>query len=321
MAYAATVHMCDQNKDDCYVETSTNRKSLTDRQPHRRQLSSGRWSAAAVSLVLHSAVAIALVGSPLALDTGAVQTPTDAISVEIAASAVIEQATVGETDTAAALPAATALTDGAAVEALAASEVAEAVTSADMASEVTSSTTAETSKPTEAVISGSGPEAEFETMRQPDVQRSRDAKPKAQHVKERPEKTDRKRDIGAKPDKGASLETQAKGGVRARGASDAAQSNGRVSASVGTMVGYAALVRARVASNRPSIAGRGGTAVISFAVTTGGRLAYARLARSSGTPMLDQAALAAVRRSVPFPPPPAGASARQLAFSIPFHFK
>jgi protein TonB len=313
--------MCEPDKDDRYVDPSTDRKRLSDRQPHRRQLRGGRWSAAAVSLVLHSAVAIALVGSLSSFETGAIQTPTDAISVEIVASAVIEQATVGEADTVAALPAATALNDGAAFEALATSEAAEAVAATDVASKVVISSPAEASERTETVISGSGPEAQFETMRQPDVQRPKDAEAKAQHVKERPEKTDRKREIATKPDKGPSRKTQAKGGVRAHGASDAAQSGGRVSASVGTMVGYAARVRARVASNRPSVAGRGGTAVISFAVTAGGGLAYARLARSSGTPTLDQAALAAVRRSVPFPPPPAGASSRQLAFSVPFHFK
>jgi protein TonB len=61
--------------------------------------------------------------------------------------------------------------------------------------------------------------------------------------------------------------------------------------------------------------------MVSFGVSRSGGLSYVRLARSSGVSALDQAALAAVRRSAPFPPPPAGVPAGRLTFSMPFYFR
>ncbi len=95
---------------------------------------------------------------------------------------------------------------------------------------------------------------------------------------------------------------------------------GRSVASPGQIASYGARVRARILRQRPSASGRG-RAVVSFAVTAGGGLRYARLARTSGNAALDRAALAAVRRAAPFPRPPAGAETRQLKFTIPFSFR
>jgi periplasmic protein TonB len=61
-----------------------------------------------------------------------------------------------------------------------------------------------------------------------------------------------------------------------------------------------------------------GTAVIAFSVDRGGRITSARLARSSGSALLDQAAVATVRRANPLPPPPAGVPGGN--FTIPLHF-
>jgi protein TonB len=95
----------------------------------------------------------------------------------------------------------------------------------------------------------------------------------------------------------------------------------RTSASPGEVSHYAGIVRARIARNRPSPSGRRGTAVIAFAIGQGGNLRFVRLARSSGDNVLDEAAVASVRRAAPFPPPPPGMSAAQLTFSIPFRFR
>jgi TonB family protein len=95
---------------------------------------------------------------------------------------------------------------------------------------------------------------------------------------------------------------------------------GRARASTGSINRYGARVRARILANRPSTRGAGRT-VISFGLSTNGGLKYARVARSSGSPRLDRAALIAVRRSSPFPRPPAGATARQRLFSISFSFR
>jgi len=114
-------------------------------------------------------------------------------------------------------------------------------------------------------------------------------------------------------------------GQRRSGARAASQRRGsgqrRAAASPGQVQRYAGIVRARIARNRPSSRGRRGTAVVRFAISRGGGLRYARLARSSGDRALDRAALASVRRASPFPRPPRGMSAAQLTFSIPFRFR
>ena len=95
---------------------------------------------------------------------------------------------------------------------------------------------------------------------------------------------------------------------------------GRSRASPGAVANYGARVRSRILSNRPAAA-RSGKVVITFGISLAGRLRYARISRSSGRPGLDAAALSAVRRSAPFPRPPAGANPSQLSFSIPFSFR
>jgi TonB family protein len=95
---------------------------------------------------------------------------------------------------------------------------------------------------------------------------------------------------------------------------------GRMRASQGSVLNYGSRVRTRILSNRPNATGHG-VAVVSFGVSGSGGLRFARLARSSGNSTLDRAAVSAVRRSAPFPRPPAGASSRQLRFSISFSFR
>lgn len=95
--------------------------------------------------------------------------------------------------------------------------------------------------------------------------------------------------------------------------------NGTGSASPGAVQAYAAMVRARILSNRPSGSGQG-QVLIAFGLTQSGGISYARIARSSGSASLNQAALSAVRLSSPFPSPPVGAMRSQLRFSIAFSF-
>jgi protein TonB len=111
-----------------------------------------------------------------------------------------------------------------------------------------------------------------------------------------------------------------KGGATSKARAGKGKGGERASASSGSILNYAAHVRARVAANRPSGGGHRGTAVVSFGLTASGGLAFASVARSSGDAALDQLALSAVRGAAPFPTPPAGATTAQLRFSIPFHF-
>lgn len=95
---------------------------------------------------------------------------------------------------------------------------------------------------------------------------------------------------------------------------------GKSGASSGALNSYAARVRSRILSRRPSSSVRGGKTVVSFGLSASGSLRYARISRSSGNASLDQKALATVRGASPFPAPPKGARASQLRFSIFFQF-
>jgi protein TonB len=64
-------------------------------------------------------------------------------------------------------------------------------------------------------------------------------------------------------------------------------------------------VHARIQSNHSSCpAGAHGTARVAFSFDRGGHILGVQLASSSGSGAVDQAALSAVRRSNPIPPPP-----------------
>jgi protein TonB len=289
------------------------------RADQMRARTPARWPIIA-SFILHAAVAAAIVSAPLT-ETGVLDLPTEAISIELEASNVIEQAAVEAVSEAVASPAVTAVDEGESAETLTAADQTDTVQAVAVPADPTEANEANNGEDIDRVISGEGADAEILTAKPAE-------EPAQKEIQSEPSKRverDRNRPVAAKSstakaDKGKDTDNRVKGGVAARGSSDRASPGARVSASAGSMAGYAARVRARVAANRPAATGRG-TAVVSFKVTSGGGLAYARLSRSSGVPALDQAAVAAVRRSAPFPTPPPGASGGQLAFSIPFHFR
>jgi protein TonB len=72
--------------------------------------------------------------------------------------------------------------------------------------------------------------------------------------------------------------------------------------------------------SKPKAPGALGTVWIEFVLAQSGALAEARVKTPSGKPVLDEAALDAVRRAR-FPVPPAGLSASQLTFAIPYYFR
>lgn len=119
-------------------------------------------------------------------------------------------------------------------------------------------------------------------------------------------------------DRRAPSDPKQKGAASVRASRGSKQSAARISASAGSAVNYAAIVRARVAAHKPSGGGDHGTAVVAFSVSGSGALRSARIARSSGNSSLDGRVIAAVRNAGPFPPPPAGAN---LNFAMPFYFK
>lgn len=107
----------------------------------------------------------------------------------------------------------------------------------------------------------------------------------------------------------------------ASGERDAQASRGRVSASQGSISEYGDRVRAQINRNKPTDSTGNGSVYITFRLSTSGSILFARITGSSADATQQQKAMAALRRSGPFPPPPAGASPGQLVFSVPYHFR
>jgi protein TonB len=63
-----------------------------------------------------------------------------------------------------------------------------------------------------------------------------------------------------------------------------------------------------------------GTVQVQFVVGRSGDVGSVRLAASSGSPVLDKAALATVQRAAPFPPIPEGAGRSSWTFTVPLAF-
>ena len=311
------------------------------------------------SLALHGAAAAAMLVwfEPR---PGAISVPTEAISVEIITSDVVEateRAALTEASAAASAPDVQA---GSALEApeqqqaekhepAASQPVKEPAEEADHEPprEIeTSRKAAETPEPLEKTpppVAQAAP-AEQETAKLDDalievVPGGEEAPTKASDVPEQAQTKDiRKSDPPAAvqpsqkareqketKDKSARSKTASapsrKGGDPSRAARASKATPARASASTGAAINYAAIVRARVASRRPPGRGARGTVQVTFGVSPSGGLTFANVSRSSGDPSLDRSVLAAVRSAAPFPAPPAGASLRQRQFSMPFHFQ
>ncbi|HLN24868.1 MAG TPA: TonB family protein [Patescibacteria group bacterium] len=84
---------------------------------------------------------------------------------------------------------------------------------------------------------------------------------------------------------------------------------------------YGQTLWTRIIDHKPSHVRRQGRVHLSFTLARDGQLVASAVAASSGSDLLDQAALAALREAAPFPPPPEAVADRQLTFSIPFEFR
>jgi protein TonB len=84
------------------------------------------------------------------------------------------------------------------------------------------------------------------------------------------------------------------------------------------------LARLRAAKKYPAAArGKGieGTAILSFTISSSGRLTSARVVRGAGHALLDSAVLSMARNAAPFPAFPSSISKSQMTFSVPVQFK
>jgi protein TonB len=288
-------------------------------------------AAGAISLTLHVAVAALFLMTWQRNELGVLSEPTNAINVEFIATPTLESApaSVQETPVGSESSVAQAVGAEADSEAKSLSEVKpdESAEVAPVAAPVpapASPTVVPSIESTETIIAGA---AEIEDSLPP-PQASSPAEPEqtpqrvarqAEQPKKRTEKV-----VDAKTAKKAAdadAQTKKKGGAASRASAATKPGASRASASTGDIAGYAARVRARVAGNKPSGGGLKGTPTVSFGVSQSGGLSFVRLKRSSGVAALDQAAMGAVRRAAPFPPPPPGVSASRLSFTMPIYFR
>jgi protein TonB len=113
----------------------------------------------------------------------------------------------------------------------------------------------------------------------------------------------------------------ATGGDAARSdtASDA-KASAPAAASPGAMREYARYVAQALAKTKPKGTGGLGTVQVKFVIAGDGGLAAVEVAKSSGSPKLDNVALGAVRRTKFLVPPP-GMTTAQLTYEVPYHFR
>lgn len=100
-----------------------------------------------------------------------------------------------------------------------------------------------------------------------------------------------------------------------RTARTSAAGNAAVSNYPGKIVG-----KLRRALRYPAGTDQRGEAQVRFTVSRSGSVNGIRIVRSSGSPVLDEAAVATVRRAAPFPEIPAAAGRSSWAFTIPLAF-
>jgi TolA protein len=308
--------------------------------------------ATVASLALHASSLLALLNWRGPGDLGVVAVVTEAISVEIVESKVLEATPTSQSSEPAPSVEATAPQEGS-VDAVAApsekpaeqpKEATEApkaqpLPEPDAPDERTRVVVQEAPRQPEAEtlpVEGPGEKKELasaeEAARAKQKEQEEEARRKEQEqeAKRKEQEREAKRKVeqeeARRKEREREKEAQAKANSRAGGPTSRASDGkgagaARASASTGSIMAYAAKVRAQVARNRPSGRRAHGIVVISFGLTVSGELTSASIARSSGNRALDEAALASVRSAAPFPKPPAGATTAQLVFSIPFQFR
>ncbi|KQY15259.1 TonB family protein [Rhizobium sp. Root482] len=151
---------------------------------------------------------------------------------------------------------------------------------------------------------------------------------KAKPDKEQPEKKTAKRKAGEEGKAQASRKKGNADGIETATAAGAAKGKkGTVSRQSGNAAvsNYPGKVRSKLqrAFRYPAKAKREkirGVVQVSFALSSSGSVSSVSIAKSSGSAILDQAALEAVERAAPFPAIPQGAERKRWPFTIPLAF-
>jgi protein TonB len=266
-----------------------------------------RATSVSASLAVHTLVVIAA-ALWLSTPSGLIEKPSEAISVEMLQTPMIEQHEIEEMSEVVEVPAPSiaAGTPNGSNE----PDALEAVDSAPqtLAPAVPEREGMEALKGSETVEEAIGSERRDVAEQREELRKDVETSP----PDETPNKTTDRTQKVSKTKKGVSPQDDS-AGAKAKAAP--------VSASTGSVLNYASRVRAKVSGHVPRSGAGKGTVVISFAVTKSGGLSGARISRSSGNAAVDKAALSGVRASAPFPLPPPGASPAQLRFSVAFQFR
>jgi protein TonB len=267
-----------------------------------------------VSLLVHAGILLAAIDWLVRIDQGTVPVPSDAVSVELVATDTLDALKPERSSDPAPSPEATAPVAGSSTP-LQRSEEWEHQEKREPVDRTEPAGPADDDAETRAATQGEPVDAPAAPAA---------AESPAETARKLPKATVEGEDARSKPKEAKQVEKKAvrpEGGITSKAKAAKGTGSGRVSASTGAILTYAALVRARVAGNRPSEGTAGGTAVVAFGLTSTGALAYARIAHSSGNAANDRIALAAVRGAAPFPPPPTGSRPNQLQFTIPYYFE
>jgi protein TonB len=292
-----------------------------------------RNTAILFSFCLHAAIALSMLDlSDVDEQFGTLADKTDAISMATEQTVVLESI---ETETVQTAAAASAASQAGSVQSANSvpqplTEVKEAVEATTPPPEpvevadVTPSAAAPTEDPLSVIRGGAAPDDVSEVKAVETSETVEEVKPTEVAAKEVVEEDERKEDAQERERQvtaQAASRASAAGSTTSRASAAQTAVSGRVSASRGNILNYAARIRAILARHKPAGDGHRGTARISFGLTEAGDLSYVQVASSSGKATLDQAALGAVRQAAPFGPAPADASLDQLRFTIPFYFR
>ncbi len=272
-------------------------------------------SALALSAAAHAAVFVMLV-TRAPNETGVLDIETDAISVEMVASQVLDA--IEAEDAVKPQVSSAAVAEGAIPEMKSLPPQAEQMQPVEPEAIAPSPASPEQTVDSLAAIAGEA--AAEEPLGEAHEPAPREAAPPQPDDRrhETKEKEKRQKPAAAPATRRPESKSERDVAAGARAVKGSTGARARVSASQGDVAGYAAKVRARVASRRPSGNGARGTVIVSFSVAGSGGLSSARISSSSGNARLDAAALQAVRGAGPFPPTPTGA---RLSFAVPFHYR
>jgi protein TonB len=208
-------------------------------------------------------------------------------------------------------------------------------TEATVAAETSETVAAE---PVEAMAPAKSEPVKAETVPdepvEPETKQAKPVEKKANVAKQKPRKAEPRKKANAKSSSkpkssagsGGKNQADAKRGQNSSGQSAASGGGGKNAAAGNAAVSnYPGKVAAKLrrALRYPAEAKLQklrGVAQVSFVVSASGGVGSIRLAASSGSPVLDKAALEAVRHAAPFPAIPANAGRSSWSFSVPLAF-